>query len=220
MCILHGIPPKSNCHKPVYKRLEDIGVSYPDIKQVLDEAALVGALAREPFTHEKWGYDGIEDVLYDVEYDYVYSSKEVIEWANSKKNLFPNFPYRNIEESPNINNIDNASPVPPYSLQLTVPAEAEPKPEQAMTGNLLPLPPIKKRVSTYGQGKAQVQNTCQDNPEAVEYIKSRKGQATFKEIAIELHTAGGSVGVIGCLIKPDCADVKQAREHGKYLLKK
>ena len=104
--------------------------------------------------------------------------------------------------------------VPPHDATTTTP-----QPPSAEL--ILPLPPIKNRVSTEGKGKEQVWNTCRDNPEAVLYVKTRRVQgAKSEEIAAELNKAGGGVGVIGCLLDPTKANVDSAREHGKYLLKK
>lgn len=85
----------------------------------------------------------------------------------------------------------------------------------------LTLPPIKKRVASEGTDNAQVQNTCRDNSVAADYVEARREQgAAPEEIARELEGAGGGIGVIGCLIDPTRPNVKAARDHGKYLLKK
>lgn len=66
-----------------------------------------------------------------------------------------------------------------------------------------------------------MQNTCRENHKAASYVDARRAQgAAPEEIARELEKAGGGVGVIGCLIDPKRPNVKSAREHGKYLLKK
>ena len=83
------------------------------------------------------------------------------------------------------------------------------------------LLPIKKRVSTEGQGNSQVKNTCQENFGAASYVEKRQEQGLApEEIAGELKKAGGGMGVIGCLMNPACKDVAAARDHGKYLLRK
>ena len=94
---------------------------------------------------------------------------------------------------------------------------------QPSPADFSPLPPVKKRVSTEKgeKEKVQVYNTCRDNPEAAAYVKARREQGIKSEqIAGELSAAGASDGVIGCLLDPTKPNVKTAREHGKYLLKK
>jgi pyruvate/2-oxoglutarate dehydrogenase complex dihydrolipoamide acyltransferase (E2) component len=94
-------------------------------------------------------------------------------------------------------------------------------PQPSPTESILSLPSVRQRVSTEGQDTAQVRNTHRDNPEAVAYVAARQKQgAKPEEIAAELEKAGGGVAVIGCLLDITKANVKSAREHGKYLLKK
>jgi len=105
-------------------------------------------------------------------------------------------------------------------------ANGEAQAEADQPPSILPasLPPfsVKNRVSTVGTGNTQVRKTCEENPEAVAHVKARLEQegARPEEIAVELRARGSGVTVIGCIMKPDCADIEQARNHGKYLLEK
>jgi len=121
--------------------------------------------------------------------------------------------FLNVEDVERLEDLVSHSESPPVSASPVTPDKA---------GSLtLVAGQIKRRVSIAGSGNTQVRQTCKENPEAVAYAKDRLKQgATPEEIAAELRKAGAGVAVIGCIMNPDYASVTQAREHGKYLLRK
>ena len=93
--LLHGLFPESHNRYINFKRLEKLGIDFRVAKQALDEAVFVELLERDIFPQE-----GLPNVDYNVEdQDYIYRSKDIIEWARGKKNLFPNFPFHRKEGS-------------------------------------------------------------------------------------------------------------------------
>ena len=77
---------------------------------------------------------------------------------------------------------------------------------------------IKGRISGNGDGVARVKATINENKEALEYANQQlqKGRCET-DIYKELKDKGGSLAVIGCLLKPHSANCKSALSHGKYL---
>lgn len=106
-------------------------------------------------------------------------------------------------------------------LLATPPAPPNEPASLPSAGQEMPLPPIKNRVSGMGTGSTQVNNTLKENPEAVAYARKRKEQgANPEDITAELKEAGGSLAVIGCILRPDYKSIKQAQQYGCYLLRK